>query len=180
MADLQTIEQRFWAKVWRCAHRYPCKKCCWPWREIDVTLNWKCVWKEHGIFSDRTLHPLTPIAAYRFAYELRVGTISFHGRSFHMCHQCHFGPCCNPWHIAPGSSSDNAKDTHHGRLPIRLPDGRVWVYAQACMNQKAFYEAYSYGRIWAGATPLYFWDMEKELYNKKKNLTWQIALHLSH
>jgi hypothetical protein len=29
--EAATLEDRFWAKVWRCMHRWPCKKCCWPW-----------------------------------------------------------------------------------------------------------------------------------------------------
>jgi hypothetical protein len=32
-----TLEARFWAKVWRCTHRHPCKRCCWPWRDLDLS-----------------------------------------------------------------------------------------------------------------------------------------------
>ena len=36
-----TLEERFWANVWRCTYRWPCKTCCWPW------------WPEQGTDSER-------------------------------------------------------------------------------------------------------------------------------
>lgn len=155
MPDLLTIEQRFWAKVWRCTHRGTCRKCCWPWRSVDVSFNWKCVWQRHAVFSDKDLLSLSPIPAHRFAYELCRGALSFRGRCFHMCHQCFFGPCCNPTHISAGSPYDNAMDRSRSKDDrlIYLPDGRQWSYKEACQSQACFQEAYAYKRVWAGEIP---------------------------
>jgi hypothetical protein len=76
-----TLEARFWAKVWRCTHRHPCKRCCWPWRDLDLSVNWKCIWQQHGVF---TIHEGTgwrQIPAHKFAYECH----SRHSASL-MCH----------------------------------------------------------------------------------------------
>ena len=160
----EELEQAFWAKVWRCSHRHPCKRCCWPWRANDLSVNWRCVWQDHGTFG---LHRLgvTTMAAPRFAYELQHGTITLTSNHFHLCHLCHFGPCCNPVHLTMGSASDNARDK---RAPaparvIRLPDGQVWSYVQACHEQDAFYEAWFSQTAWDGPVPARFATMAREL-----------------
>ena len=153
MATSQEIEQRFWSKVWRCSHRHPCKKCCWPWRTADLSVNWQCAWEYHPTFVCKALGLPSPISAARFAYETRHGTIALGTKHFHMCHRCHFGPCCNPEHLALGSHSDNMRDKDVARSSPRiifLPDRRQWSYKAAHAAQGAFYEAWSYQRVFAG------------------------------
>lgn len=141
---LPTLESRFWSKVWQCSHHHPCKKCCWPWKTVDVSVNLVCIWSQHALFYDATLAPSTTMPAHRFAYFTRVGTPLFGGSHFPVCHQCHFAPCCNPCHLAPGSPTDNAHDrkriAHHTRI-IVLPDGRVWDYADARLNHRALVDS---------------------------------------
>ena len=156
MTGLRGLERMFWPKVWQCTHRYPCKRCCWPWRAIDTTVNWKCIWQEHPLFKSKKHGIPTQLAASRIAYELRFGTIAFPTRAFHACHQCHFGPCCNPSHILIGSRQDNAHDQAPARRnppSIVLPDGRVWLYRDACVSQSCYLQAIRFQRVWAGPIP---------------------------
>lgn len=155
----------FWSSLWQCAHRHPCKKCCWPSRRIDVTLNWKYVWYASATVLDSALAPPRHVFAYRFAYELTHGRLLSYGRALHLCHQCHFRPCCNPSHLCPASLSDNAKDRQYARRyrSIRLPDGRHWSYADACAKQNAFQDARSYLRVFAGPIPPRFQWLESDL-----------------
>jgi hypothetical protein len=161
----QELEQAFWAKVWRCDHRWPCKRCCWPWRGVDLSANWKDVWSQHPVFGDKRLGNPSTITAARFAYGLRTGSIPFRGKRFHLCHQCHFGPCCHPWHVAMGSASDNSRDRIRAQAhrTITLPDGQVWTYAEACARQAAFEEALDYQRVWAGPVTRTVQKLEAEL-----------------
>ena len=166
MSSLQEVEQRFWSKIWQCTHRQPCKRCCWPWKGIDVSANWKYIWEQHAIFSDKRLGAYSPIAAHRFAYEVRTGSFSFRGRQFPICHQCNFRPCCNLSHLAIGGASDNLHDQSRARVqrrPVLLPDGRLWGYNEACARQRAFYEAREYLRVWAGEIPEPFRGLEHDL-----------------
>jgi hypothetical protein len=156
MQALCDIEQAFWSKVWRCAHRTPCRKCCWPWRAVDLHVNWKCIWQQHAVFALDEPGSKRWIPAHRFAYECRGGRLLFRGLTVHICHQCDFAPCCNPWHLAPGAASDNHKEGRRSRRAIRLPDGRRWTYEEACGRQAAFYEALQYQRVYAGEIPQQF------------------------
>jgi hypothetical protein len=126
-------EQSFWSRVWQCAHRHPCKRCCWPWLRSLVRPLTFSTWQAHPVFIHPILTGGQQIGAYRLAYILCHGALLF-PRIITICHQCHFGPCCNPAHLRAGTQSDNARDHrgkyHYGRgyPPVRLPDGRV-VYA---------------------------------------------------
>src|SRR4030095_4832344 len=162
------VDAGFWANVWRCTHRHPCKKCCWPWKTLDLSANWKCIWQQHAVFYHKDLHGRKQIAAARAAYEFTRGPMLFTGQSFHICHQCHFGPCCNPWHVLPGTWSDNTRDTAPSRgprTPIRLPDGRLWAYDVACAAQASFYDARQALHVYAGTIPLRMRYMEYDLYH---------------
>jgi hypothetical protein len=173
MTERQAVEQRFWAKVWQCSHRHPCKRCCWPWRSIDLSVNWKCVWGVHPGFTFSKYGSVSSMTAPRFAYELAYGRVLFTGHGLHVCHQCHFGPCCNYAHMRPGSASDNASDTraarHRPRI-IRLPDGRVWDYQAACAAQDAFYAARGLLHVFAGPVHPHFVHMLPDL--DRPGLTW--------
>jgi len=126
-----TLEERFWAKVWRCTHRWPCKKCCWPWRKIDLALWGFGVWKYHPAFFDARLQPRQQMAASRVAYLLTHATFLLPG--IIVCHQCHFAPCCNPSHLQAGTQGDNGRDSRgkgergEGYPLVLLPNGkRLW------------------------------------------------------
>ena len=123
-----TLEERFWSKVWRCTHRHPCKRCCWPWGGAQ----WyrdpaHCLYRasEHGRFTDKRLD--RSYAAHRFAYLLTHGqTLILPSMHFHVCHTCHYAHCCNPSHLSLGSASDNRRDRH--QLPrVLFPDGTYFV-----------------------------------------------------
>lgn len=150
---MQSLEACFWAKVWQCTHRHPCKKCCWPWKGIDLCVNWKCVWQQHAIFTLIESGHKRQMPAHKFAYECRGGRLLWWGCTLHICHQCDFGPCCNPWHLIPGASSDNLKEIARMRTSVHLPDGRRWSYDEACRRQAAFYEAMEGRRVYAGEIP---------------------------
>lgn len=131
----QTLEEAFWPKVWQCTHHQPCKKCCWPWKSVDCMANLRSVWKKHIVFYHRAfpINGVITTPAHRMAYELTRGFLAMRGVGLHVCHQCHFGPCCNGWHVLPGSPSDNREDNRRRspRHQIVLPDGRIWSYAEA-------------------------------------------------
>ncbi len=136
---MQSLEERFWSKVWRCNHREPCKRCCWPYmtqRLLDYrygTPAWAETYgifylrNDHGAFRDSVL--ATSIAAHRMAYILTRQNEIFPGIHFPVCHRCDFGLCCNYVHLALGSMADNRRDMQgKGCLgtdfqPIFLPDG---------------------------------------------------------
>lgn len=133
MPLIETVEQLFWTRVWRCIHRHPCKKCCWPWMK-DTYGDVCCSWSSHGIFYHPTLPQRRAIAAHRFAYILAHGIWILPGIVVRHC--CHFGPCCNPSHLCLGSKSDNSRDNRghqrngEGYPPIQLPDGTRITRAQ--------------------------------------------------
>jgi hypothetical protein len=155
MLSASDVETHFWSKVWRCGHRAPCKKCCWPWRSVDLSVNWLTVWLTHAAFYSKPLGVFPHVPAHRFAYELCHGTMPLPTRHFPVCHLCHFGPCCNPSHLVMGSAFDNAQDrrTPLAARIIQLPDRRIWCYEEAYNARKAFYEAWRFQRVWAGPIP---------------------------
>ena len=125
-----THEERFWSKVWRCMHRQPCQRCCWPWhtllRHPAFTL-W--MWKAHPVFSDAWLTGGKKMTVGRVAFLVFHRTLLL--PHIVICHQCHFGPCCNPAHLRAGTQSDNSRDNGGKNLntnwypAITLPDGRI-------------------------------------------------------
>ena len=155
MATRLSLEARFWSKVWRCDHPYPCSRCCWPWLPCDLSVNWPCIWDQHGVFHDPRLTPQPSLAAPRCAYEFSTASLTFHSRAFHTCHQCSFAPCCNPLHLVLGSPSDNARDCASASptRAITLPDGRRWSYADAVLTFRCFQDALEGHHVWAGLIP---------------------------
>jgi len=170
MTEVLTVQQLFWEKVWRCKHRHPCKKCCWPWKACNLTVQWRELWHKHFTVSLSLDGQKLVGPAHRIAYEIQYGPIAFRGHRFHFCHQCDFGPCCNPLHVKPGAPADNARDRRqaraNGRFPIVLPDGRIWRYEDA-YDERYYLEACSFERIWAGPLPPInknesrLWDLTK-------------------
>jgi hypothetical protein len=90
--DAPSVEERFWSKVWRCTHRWPCKKCCRPWRAVDLTERaLYLTWQQHPSFSDIRLRQLPAGTAARWAYLFSARTLLLPG--LFICHQCDFAPC---------------------------------------------------------------------------------------
>jgi hypothetical protein len=102
-----SLEERFWGKVWRCSHHWPCKKCCWPWLASLRTGLYPGTWKDHPSFHDARLTPATVMYVHRVAYLLVHRTLLLPGIA--VCHQCHFSPCCNPAHLCAGTQGDNVR-----------------------------------------------------------------------
>jgi hypothetical protein len=143
--EYPTAEERFWSKVWRCTHRWPCKRCCWPWRDVDLTACLHDAWLYHPMFSDVRLKPVSTGPAARWAVCFSTGTLLLPGLL--VCHQYDFAPCCNPAHLCVGSHSDNMRDrrgkkhTGEGWPLVTLPDGRQLFYAEAARTYKAEWAA---------------------------------------
>jgi hypothetical protein len=129
MGLLAEREQRFWSKVWQCAHRRPCKLCCWPWCPTARHRTGPWAWKEHFSYTDVALTDGKSLGVHRIAYTLAHKTLLLRGIT--VCHQCFFSPCCNPSHLRVGTQSDNGRDNRgkdryrNGYPPVRLPDGQL-------------------------------------------------------
>lgn len=138
------LAARFWSHVWRCDHE-DCSRCCWLWKPSVVSAFWSSyassilgyeppeksiskLAKAHGQFIVRKGESYS---AHRFAYMLAHGALllPFSGFDMHICHQCDFGPCCNPSHLYVGTAHDNRQDVkarwyQRGLLTILLPNGQ--------------------------------------------------------
>ena len=103
MPTLAEIEQVFWSQVWRCTHRQPCKKCCWPWYATDIRYGLS-TWAQYAtiVVAEKAL------PAYRAAFIFAHQTLIL--PRIAVRHLCHFKPCCNPAHLRLGSQSDNNRD----------------------------------------------------------------------
>lgn len=122
------FERSFWARVWQCKHRHPCKRCCWPWRAAfsGGTLRVRPVYGQVYV-----PHFLCQMATHRVALILAHGALILpFGTPLQACHLCSFPPCCNPKHLVWGTSYDNMSrgpELIHGRRgmrgPIHLPNG---------------------------------------------------------
>jgi hypothetical protein len=135
MSTFMEIEQEFWSRVWRCAHRQPCKRCCWPWLGKAGKARYddpgQCCrgWYEGGVFNYHELPRL--YGAHVFAYiAAHGGLLPLPGSAFAICHACDYQRCCNPPHLSLGSHADNARDRRGKNWEYRLrqfvwfPDGR--------------------------------------------------------
>lgn len=121
MSSLVDLEQAFWSKVWRCAHQWPCKICCWPWGRQRVP----------GAFPQ--LPPWVKGNPSRFAMMLDHGALLLPASrlSFVVCHRCDYHRCCNPAHLWIGTQGDNIRDARdkgfllvqRHRRYVTLPDG---------------------------------------------------------
>jgi hypothetical protein len=130
MQALRDIEQAFWSNVWRCTHRTPCKKCCWPWNRRRTP--------EYGTATPKIAGKAIP--AHRLAYILAHGALILPASAgvFVVTHRCDFPPCCNPAHLALGTTGDNLRDARRkGYYQYRrqqyahLPDGTVVPVARS-------------------------------------------------
>jgi hypothetical protein len=92
----KTDEGRFWARV-----DIRGKDECWEWQAGKNSTNPKT---NYGIFY---LSGIGSILAHRLA-------LSFHLKRLvsaeEVRHQCDNPPCCNPYHLLPGTHTDNMQD----------------------------------------------------------------------
>jgi hypothetical protein len=140
---MESLEERFWSKVWRCEHHWPCKKCCWPWPGVKLDNFPWIVLHTYGRFSDPRLDNGLAIPAHRQAFIFTHKTLLLPG--IIICHQCDFAPCCNPAHLRAGSITDNMRDLRgkrhdgSGRRLVILPDSRTFSPVQIAIEKQAFY-----------------------------------------
>lgn len=126
----ENLEERFWSRIWRCAHKPPCKKCCWPMLTDDGFYSRGARSFIVGCIVDFPLIP-APRAAVIFSLGGQL-PLPWNG-AIYWCHQCDWNLCCNPSHVRPGSPSDNCRD-RRGKpsnkekigawRAVLLPDGR--------------------------------------------------------
>lgn len=133
MVYMSNLEEMFWARVWRCTHRHPCKRCCWPWRPALLRAVDRHLVPDYGLFSVRD-HPQLLIRAHRMALAIRHHALLLpFGQHVPACHLCDFASCCNDAHIVLGTPHDNiggtAKRTwlRKNRGPVLLPDGSPFL-----------------------------------------------------
>lgn len=103
------MSRAFWERVDRRAG----VEACWPWTGARSSTGYGSVWVE-----GRTK------GAHRHAYELAMGPIQ---RGLVLLHTCDNPACCNPAHLVPGTTRDNARDRadkHRGHGQQRRPVGR--------------------------------------------------------
>ena len=123
-----TFEEKFWSQVWQCAHRHPCKRCCWPWRRAFAEGATPMRPRYGQVFVP---HFGRQMATHRVALILAHGALILpFGNRLQVCHLCGFPPCCNPKHLVLGTPYDNTSrgtERIYGRAglrgPIHLPNG---------------------------------------------------------
>lgn len=122
------FERSFWARVWRCRHRHPCKRCCWPWRAVFAGGK-VLVRPTYGHVYVPYFH--RQMVTHKVALIIAHGALILpFGTPLQVCHLCGFPPCCNPKHLVLGTPYDNTSrgpERIAGRLgmrgPIHLPNG---------------------------------------------------------
>lgn len=87
---------RFWSRV-----KVGRPGVCWPWQEKSRN--------EHGYGIFRPNKDSGLIKAHRYAWSLANGPIE---PGVVIRHSCDNPPCCNPYHLVPGSQVDNIRDMH--------------------------------------------------------------------
>lgn len=113
-------DERFWEKVLRCGHGEDCPFCCWPWQAGQKKGG-------YGFFVEKVDGKKKAVPAQRVAWEL-INKRPM-PRALWGLHHCDFPPCCNPWHIYPGTATDNTLDAIH-RNRYRHPKGELHGMAQ--------------------------------------------------
>jgi hypothetical protein len=127
---------RFLERIWRCKHRHPCQRCCWPWGTPDQYDDPQECWRRRhtkATFYDKERD--RSIGAHLMAYIIaHDGMLVFPGKEFAVCHQCDYGHCCNDSHLSLGARADNGRDRRGKDWEYRaqqyniFPDGRKIYY----------------------------------------------------
>ena len=126
------VDQCFWTQVWRCTHRHPCKRCCWPWRPALLRAAARHLVPGYGMYSVRE-SPRLVIPAHRMALAVQHHALFLpFGQRLPACHLCDFASCCNYAHLVLGTPRDNIRGTAQRgwscakRKPVMLPDGTTF------------------------------------------------------
>ncbi len=107
-------------RIARCQHD-DCPYCCWPWIGPINKMG-------YGIaYAGREGNSLAHRIVYQRANRLILQP------DMHVCHHCDNPPCCNLWHLFPGTRQDNTADMvrkkrhHHGETHrfAKLTTGQV-------------------------------------------------------
>lgn len=99
MSKARPIEERFWEKVDKSGG----PDACWPWMAYCNPTR-----GGYGSFmiGSRTDNSRTLIGAHVMAWELENGKkVPSH---LQIMHSCNCKPCCNPAHLSPGTSQQDA------------------------------------------------------------------------
>jgi hypothetical protein len=94
--------ERFWKKVQRCDHGYPCATCCWLWKAVTS--------RGYGALMCRYEGKPQTFRAHRISWTLRYGAIP---NGLHVLHNCPTGDnplCVNPEHLWLGGNKANQED----------------------------------------------------------------------
>lgn len=78
---------------------------CWPWAGSKVT-------REYGVIEVRVRGERRFLGAHRAALYFLTGVDP---GDLDALHSCDNPPCCNPAHLRPGTSEENAGDRRHRR-----------------------------------------------------------------
>lgn len=96
------IQRRFWTKV---AVAQDITQ-CWPW----LRGRWKT---GYGQFSYKLKPFLAHRLAYCFFYDVQLDEIA----ELEIMHECDNPPCCNPFHLEPGTHAQNQDQIGLRRAP---------------------------------------------------------------
>lgn len=127
-----SLEEHFWSLVWRCTHRHPCQRCCWPWLPAFAKSRFYGRASLHGLYQLPGTRGGMPVHRLAYIFTHGAGLLPF-GKAIHICHTCDFSPCCNPRHLFIGTSRDNRHDRKRKEEDltdriITLPDGMRIAY----------------------------------------------------
>lgn len=124
----------FWSKVDVCgAHE------CWPWMGGRLR-------KGYGHLNLRYMST----TAHRVAYELSTGVEL--PDELEGCHTCDNPPCCNPSHIFPGTTKENAEDCSRKNRHNRVPSfGRRILTAEQVAEIRFVMANIPKGHRWSGS-----------------------------
>ena len=108
-------EERLWRRVIVCPHGPDCPYCCWSWKGSTKGYG-------YGAFEIRVKGAWKKIAASRMMWQLINNHDIPHG--CFCLHHCDNTICTNPWHLYPGTHSENMKDASQRKRLFKPGDPR--------------------------------------------------------
>lgn len=112
-------EERFWAKInlyGEIPANCPELGMCWEWLGAKN-------WQGYGMMARKLDGKNTMMTAYRFAYEMIIGSV---GNNLHLDHLCRNPACCNPLHLEAVPMSENLLRGHLQRVASYCPEGHEY------------------------------------------------------